>query len=399
VAEEAPDTAPDDNGRSSAAAVDDADSGDDGGLAAVEGAVRSEYPAPRLIEELEEQLGCRVVVYFGSVSEMGHGDIRPLYDLLKAIGPQKRVAVVIQSRGGNPDAAHMLLTLAHDYAEHLDVYVPTYAASAATLFALGADTLWMGPSSELSPIDPQVPVDPRLLIPTADPDGSAYMPGKPVHIPAHIIRDFLELTGVMESPYPRPKVDASRLESVMRPLNPWILGWYERADKVSRLYAKAALSGHLLRAHEPNEKKRGQLADNIITMLLDGYASHEAGILRGEVRAIGIPVSDVSEEIWTTLEKLTDEYDEILLTRNVGRILETTDGFNARAARPTRTCVDCGQRNEVDEGFRFCTACGKVLYRECIRCDQELDDTWRHCPRCGNRTGRTGDPAVAVPTV
>ncbi len=198
----------------------------------------------------------------------------------------------------------------------------------APFLALSASQLMMGPGAELSPIDPQVPIDPRMLIPGATPrDGS--MPREPAYVPAHVIRDFLELTGVMDAQdpsYPRPKIHPERLEGLFEPLNPWILGWYERADQVSRLYTRQALVNHLLKSNDPKaeESKLELLADHIVRALLDEHVSHEAGIQRNEARQIGIPARDCPEEVWATLQELQDWYDDVLENQNVGRIMETT---------------------------------------------------------------------------
>jgi len=47
---------------------------------------------------------------------------------------------------------------AHERCSELVVIVPDQAKSAATIFALGADRILMGTSSDLGPIDPQISV-------------------------------------------------------------------------------------------------------------------------------------------------------------------------------------------------------------------------------------------------
>ncbi len=339
-------------------------------------------PARPLIGRLEELVGYRIIVYYARKPWMGNWDIRPLAALLRTMGKQDEAGVVIQSLGGDADVAHHLSNLIREYVDRLHVYVPTYAASAATLFALGADKLWMGPSSELSPIDPQVPVDPKMLIPMAE---STDLPGSDemVSIPAHVIRDFLELIGVLEvqgnsqGKRTRPKVDIARLESLLKPLNPWILGWYERADKVSRVYAHEFLVQRLLRDKDNKEA----LADAIVETLLDHYASHEASITRKEARRIGIPVEDCPQAVWEQLEKIVDFYER--LPSNVGRVLETTDGFHVLPQTPQRNCGHCGEASDADTNFLFCPHCGKAFAEQCRSCSGPLGESWKFCARCG----------------
>lgn len=325
-----------------------------------------------------------MLVYFGAPSyQIERGDVGPLYRLLQEMGPQDKAAVVIQSSGGDADTAHRLVALLREYIHDLHVYVPSYAASAATLFCLGADSLWMGPISELSPIDPQVPVDIRLLIPTADETQLDVSPSDAtVPMPAHVIRDFLELTGVIETDTPnRPRVDASRLDSLLKPLNPWILGWYERATKVSRLYATEALKKGLLR----NASDAPSVARTVVHRLLDEHASHNASIVRAEARDLGIPVQDCPSDIWEELDKLSQYYDEVL-QGGIVRIIETLEGFHAIPLRRQRPCPSCSELFEEDASFHYCPHCGTQFGKSCVQCGRpHLEDGWRFCPRCGEQ--------------
>jgi hypothetical protein len=339
-------------------------------------------PAAALIEPLERLLGYRIIVYYARNPTLGNWDVRPLDGLLRTMGKQAVAGIVIQSRGGDADVAHHLSNLIREYVDQLHVYVPTYASSAATLFALSADKLWMGPSSELSPIDPQIPVDPKMLIPMAESTDLPWATDVPISVPAHVIRDFLELIGVLEQPAngrpkpPRPRVDIGRLESLLKPLNPWILGWYERADKVSRVYANEALVHHLLRG----QQDAPALADRIVETLLDHYASHEASITRKEARRIGIPVEDCPADVWAALEKLMDFYERVPI--NIGRVIETTDGFHVIPQHPQGNCRLCSEAFEADPSFRFCPHCGNPLDEQCRSCSGPLSQGWKFCPRC-----------------
>ena len=340
---------------------------------------QAESPAAPIVRDLERAIGCPVVVYYGR-GTMHQVDADPLYRLLAAMGTPERLALVIHSPGGDPDAAHLLSEMLHQFTEHLDVFVPADGAySAATLLALSADSLWMGPSSELSPIDPQVAVDPRLLIPTLDPQ-SPILRDDIIHVPAHVIRDFLELSGVTPPRGGRvSNVDTDRLKQLLSPLlNPWILGWYERADKVSRYYAKLALETYLLRGEDDAQ---GQ-ADRIVTTLMDDYASHEAGILRSPARKMGIPVKDCPSDAWDKLEELMGIYS--LLPRNVVRLLETANGYELRT-RARRTCAACGEASEANADFKFCPSCGNAFERHCGSCQGVVEADWAFCARCGAR--------------
>jgi hypothetical protein len=223
---------------------------------------------------------------------------------------------------------------------------------------------------------------------------------EPAYVPAHVIRDFLELTGVMEAAdmgYPRQKVQLERLEGLFEPLNPWILGWYERADKVSRLYAKDALVHHLLKGTNGPDGKGTpeQRADSIVHTLLDGYASHETGIQRDEARRIGIPVSDCPADVWEPLQSLQDWYDDVLRHQNAGRVLETADGVHVIPARPERQCAQCEEVHEIGRDFNYCPSCGSCFNVQCSQCGRSLRPGWLYCPKCAQPVPRGNEVSAS----
>ena len=66
-----------------------------------------------------------------------------------------QLALVLQSPGGYAETAEALVTQLRSQFKHVQVIVPVYAKSAATMLALSGDQLMMDEHSELGPIDPQ----------------------------------------------------------------------------------------------------------------------------------------------------------------------------------------------------------------------------------------------------
>src|SRR6266852_4121525 len=82
-------------------------------------------------------------------------------ELLAGAGPDRDLHLLLRSRGGDGEVAVRLARMAQAESRRFVVVVPDIAKSAATIFALGADEIIMGPSSDLGPIDPQVLVPDR----------------------------------------------------------------------------------------------------------------------------------------------------------------------------------------------------------------------------------------------
>ncbi|MDD2238209.1 MAG: ATP-dependent Clp protease proteolytic subunit [Kiritimatiellae bacterium] len=123
----------------------------------------------QLIQELEASRESRVLCYVT-------GDRRGLetqissetYDLfvnhLDTIGPVKRISLYLYTRGGDTLAAWSIINLIRQFADELEVIVPSKCHSAGTLMCLGANSIIMTKQATLGPIDPSVnnPLNPQI---------------------------------------------------------------------------------------------------------------------------------------------------------------------------------------------------------------------------------------------
>lgn len=117
------------------------------------------YQRQVLIKDLEARVG-RILLCFvgGERAEIGRNDTAGFVDLLHNVHADDQVDILLHSVGGDIDAAEKLIRLARAKVGgkgSIRVIVPEFAKSAATLMALGADSLVMSDSSELGAIDPQ----------------------------------------------------------------------------------------------------------------------------------------------------------------------------------------------------------------------------------------------------
>jgi ClpP class serine protease len=86
------------------------------------------------------------------------GDVPVLGNVLKSVGDVDVLNLILHSPGGDGTCVEKFVALCRNQCKHFRVIIPYMAKSAATMIALGADQIIMGPSSELGPIDAQVPV-------------------------------------------------------------------------------------------------------------------------------------------------------------------------------------------------------------------------------------------------
>jgi len=112
------------------------------------------------IEGLQDEKR-RVIAYItrsgATAARIEVSDITPFGTMLDEIGRVENLDLILHSEGGDGTVAEKIGEMCRSHVKNeLRVIVPNRAKSAATIVALGADKIVMGPYSELGPIDPQV---------------------------------------------------------------------------------------------------------------------------------------------------------------------------------------------------------------------------------------------------
>jgi len=113
------------------------------------------------IREIQEITGRKLIVYITNSSiplaMINREDVFGFEDILSAIDHNNNGDLLINSPGGEPNAADKILMMCKEhFSESFYTIIPDYAKSAATLITLGSDKILMGYTSELGPIDPQL---------------------------------------------------------------------------------------------------------------------------------------------------------------------------------------------------------------------------------------------------
>ena len=127
----------------------------------------------KLITEIEQSLNDKYhstnrliadVMRFGHARTSMHiSDIPNIEAVLNSITGAEQINLLIHSPGGDGTITEKIVDICRAHLtganRKLRVIVPNIAKSAATILALGTDEIIMGYTSELGPIDPQVPVN------------------------------------------------------------------------------------------------------------------------------------------------------------------------------------------------------------------------------------------------
>jgi len=116
-----------------------------------------------IIASLEKALGRPVVSLFTSFKYpvvLSDDDADMLEAVLQTMNLQRGFALLLSSPGGSGLAAERIINICRKYSGtgEYSVIVPGKAKSAATMVSFGASKVYMGPASELGPIDPQLSI-------------------------------------------------------------------------------------------------------------------------------------------------------------------------------------------------------------------------------------------------
>ena len=214
----------------------------------------------------------------------------------------KELVVVLESGGGDIDAAYNLAHLLRKYGDKgLKFIIPRWAKSAATLLACSGNEILMTPVAELGPLDPQItqmnPIEGRIE------------QFSPLHIEStlELIRD--------EYKNGNKELADGLMQRLQYPLT---LGNFKKSLELSKQYLEKLLTSGMLEGDDEKAKA-------VSVRLTEGYADHGFCINIEEARSIGLIVNDVPSEylpkVWQ-IRKLISEKRRLEEARQEAEMLE-----------------------------------------------------------------------------
>src|SRR5438105_431634 len=107
-----------------------------------------------VLRKIQRKVDGLLLTYWTSTSgSVCDNDVMALQELLQRLGPQPRLTLFVKSDGGSGMAALRMVHLLRQFTSRLTVLAPLNCASAATMLALGADRIGMGPLSYRTAVD------------------------------------------------------------------------------------------------------------------------------------------------------------------------------------------------------------------------------------------------------
>ena len=268
-------------------------------------------PAEERLEELkrlEALRGNRVIAYVtgdrpGAETRIGMDVFPYFYEVLNKIGKVKQIDILLYSTGGLTMAAWGLTNLIREYCKHFAVLIPFKAHSTATLLALGADEIVMGPMGQLSPVDPTItspfnPVGPNPAIP-----GQVQL----LPISVEDVASYLNLAREEAEIKAGPGM-SEVFKKLSDTVQPMALGSVYRAKEQIKLLANKLLASHMDASSE-----RKKEIDGIVKMLTKELYSHDYIIGRREAKTvIKLDVTDATDQLEKQLWSCFTVYSDAL---------------------------------------------------------------------------------------
>ncbi len=241
-----------------------------------------------IIREIESALKEPFAAYWNSPNgSICDNDVSGLYGILRSIGKVDRLSFFVKSDGGSGQASLRIVNLLRQFVRRLRVLVPQECKSAATMLALGADEIQMGPLAHLSAVDTSLTHD----LSPVDRDNDRVS----------VSQDELQRVVRLWQKQAR-KNGTNPFQSLFQYVHPLVIGAVDRSSALS-----IKLCTEILSYHMKDQRKAARISNT----LNSGYPSHGYPITLREARRVGLNAKPLDEGINQLLFELNEVYSEM----------------------------------------------------------------------------------------
>lgn len=238
----------------------------------------------KYLRQLNELTGRGVILYATAWFEsrpispsrlqIGLPDMQGLMEAVSNIR-ERELDIILHSSGGSAEAAESMVEYIRERFDHVRVFVPIAAMSAATMIALSANELVMGQHSQLGPIDPQ------FIIST--PEGERSAPAKA------ILKQFEQAKSECTNP-----ANVAAWIPILRTYGPGLLTQCEQSQKLASDMVAGWMQRYMFSGEEDAPKKSTEIAEWFADY--DSFRSHGRRIGRAQARERGVKVMDLEDD-------------------------------------------------------------------------------------------------------
>jgi hypothetical protein len=271
-----------------------------------------------MIEKLSNRLGGPLIAYWnGPRGSVCHSDVVALYHVLDRLGQHETIYLFLKSDGGSGQVSLRLVNLLRQHCRRLIALVPLQCASAATMIALGADGIQMGPTAYLTAVDTSL----NHALSPVDRDNDR------VSVSLNELQRAIRLWREQQQGQDQAAPE-NAYKSLFQYVHPLVIGAVDRAESLSIMLCRELLAYHIADAAK---------VEAISTALNGKYPSHSYPILLDEATKIGLHAQRMPADVNALLlqlnacysemgQKATTDFDEVHAHSNeIANIWESAD--------------------------------------------------------------------------
>jgi hypothetical protein len=274
-----------------------------------------------LIERIERERDSKLICYVTGdrtpfSAQIGDDAVRPLYQHIRDLGKTPRLDLFLYSRGGAIDVPWRIVSALRSGSEEWNALIPFRANSAATLIAMGADSIILGAQGELGPIDPIMNL--QRMVPSRDGPSTVVQDQISVEDVMAYVRFVQERGGISDQ-----QARAGALDKLTGRVDPVALGNVYRTYSHIRDVARRILLSRKSPAGE-------DILNAIVSTLAERVYAHGHAIGFTAAHEIGLPVVLANANLDPLMWGLYEVYELDMKLRDpidpVG-VLSTQDRF------------------------------------------------------------------------
>lgn len=240
-----------------------------------------------VLTEIESKVNAKTLVYYLHPSaSIANDDPDYFFSHVREMQEESSLYLILVSNGGSGMAAWRIANVLRNFCKDLTVVVPSRCASAATLLALSADKILLGPAGYLTAIDTSLN---HLLNPRSSERGEAALVS---------VDQVNRIINFIDQDLKTHPTNKSVSEILFEKIHPVVFGELQRSSSLSKLIATSMMS---LRNNSPTTEDQ----ERIVNILNDSYPAHSYPIVLKEAQKLGLPAEptplDIRNLLWELL--------------------------------------------------------------------------------------------------
>jgi len=238
----------------------------------------------RYLRALHDLTGRAVILYSSAFLEspstpptdlqISLADIQGIMETVVNV-TERNLDLILHSPGGSAEAAESIVEYLRQRFDHIRVFIPLAAMSAATMVALSGDEIVMGQHSQLGPIDPQVII--------STPEGPRSAPAKAILNQFELAKEQCKDTSNLAAWMP-----------ILRSYAPGLLTQCEDSRKLAVTMVSTWLRKYMFANDSEALKKSAAIANWFADY--ENFHSHLRRVGRDKVSEIGVNVIPLEKE-------------------------------------------------------------------------------------------------------